>query len=63
MRLCSLDSLHTLLALALGPQRPPEQGQSAEALDASEARLDVEERRGQPPLLLVGAAPAINLGL
>ena len=62
MRLRSLDTRHSPVTLDLGQQRLAEQRQRAEALDASEARLEVEERRGQPPLLLVGGAPAIDFG-
>src|SRR5512134_3641570 len=62
MRLRSLDTRHSPVTLDLGQQRLAEQGQRAEALDASEARLDVEERRSQPPLLLIGGAPAIDFG-
>lgn len=62
MRLRSLDTRRSPLVLGLGKQRLPEQGQCAEALDAPEPRLDVEQGRGQPPLLLVGGAPAIDFG-
>ena len=62
MKLRSLDTRHSPITLDLSEQRLPEQGQRPKALEASEARLDVEERRGEPPLLLVGGAPAIDFG-
>lgn len=52
MRLRGLCSCRGSLAADLDEQRLPEQGQRADAFDAPEARLDVQVRGGQPPLLL-----------
>ena len=53
---------NTLLLLTLPLQGNPEQGQRPEALEPAQARLDVELGSGQPPLRLIGGAPAVHLG-
>src|SRR5512141_3383404 len=49
-----------LLRLTVSLQSDPEQRERPEAFDAPESRCDVEERRGEAALLLVGGAPAID---
>jgi len=51
-----------LLSLDLRLECGPEQRESAIPADPPEPRFDVEERRGEPPLLLVGGPPGGDLG-
>jgi len=51
-----------LLLVEVPLQGGPEQWERPEALEATQARLDVQQGRGQPPLLLIGGPPAIHLG-
>ena len=55
------DQAGVLLLLELPRQSGPEQRERPEAFDAPQARFDVEERGGQPALLLIGGAPTVHL--
>lgn len=62
MRLCSLGIRSRSLPSDHGLQSAPKGGQRAEPLDAPQAGFDVLQGGSQPPLLLLGGPPAIDLG-
>src|SRR3990172_9735471 len=62
MRLRSLGRRSRYLPSKLGLQGAPKEPHRPDPLDAPQAGLDVEQGGGQPSLLLVGGAPAIDSG-
>jgi hypothetical protein len=61
MRPRSPDARGAGLSLGFGEQRLTQQRERAEALDAAQPGLDVQERGGEPVLLLVRGAPPVHL--
>jgi hypothetical protein len=57
MKLCSLDPCRSCLPLHFGAQRLAQEGERSEPFDPAQAGLDVEERVGQPAVLLIRGTP------